>query len=315
MEMLAARGSIRYDPPMSKQRALTDAAMEPRSGLESAPGPLSMPRRRGQLASLRAISIRCVITQPQSFCAWHTHPFDELCLTTDDSSLTGKAGKLLVTPRNSLLHYAPEESHGYWNDSRQRPRFWVVHFSADHELHSALPALREPAPVKRVWRLTLPQAETFKWLFMRISAEHSQPEGSCAVAESAWLRLLLVNVQRWAAGAFSPPVAPTAVRPDVLKLWQMIQDCAGRPSEFKARIRTFASYNSLRQDFTAAFGCSPSQMALRTRIQIAKHLLLESPISIKQIAEELGYVRQHEFTRAFHRETGFSPTAWRENPC
>jgi two-component system response regulator YesN len=55
-------------------------------------------------------------------------------------------------------------------------------------------------------------------------------------------------------------------------------------------------------------------MALRTRIQIAKNLLLESPLSIKQIAEELGYVRQHEFTRAFHRESGQSPTSWRENP-
>jgi transcriptional regulator GlxA family with amidase domain len=55
-------------------------------------------------------------------------------------------------------------------------------------------------------------------------------------------------------------------------------------------------------------------MALRTRIQIAKHLLLKSPISIKQIADELGYVRQHEFSRAFHRETGASPRTWRENP-
>lgn len=293
---------------------MTDPASKLRPELESPPGPLVAPRRRGQLASLRAISLRCVTTRPQSFCPWHAHPFHELCLNTDDASLTGKAGKLLPTPRNSLMHYAPGEAHGYWNDSRQRPRFWVVHFTVDRELQSALPVLRELVPAKRVWGLTLPQVETFKWLFMRISAEHSQPEGSCAVAESAWLRLLLVNLQRWASGAFSPPVAPTAVRADVLKLWQMIQDCAGRPSEFKERLRDFANYNSLRQDFTAAFGCSPSQMALRTRIQIARHLLLESPISIKQIAAELGYVRQHEFTRAFHRETGLSPTAWRENP-
>ena len=263
---------------------------------------------------MRAISLRCVTTQPRSYCAWHAHPFDELCLATDGGSLTGKADRLLATAGNSLLHYVPQESHGYWNNAVQRPRFWVVHFTVDRELQSALPALRELTPEKRMWRLTLPQVETFKWLFMRISAEHSQPEESCAVAESAWLRLLLVNVQRWATGSFSPPVAPEVVRPDVLKLWQMIQDCAGRPSEFKARIRAFSNYNTLRQDFTAAFGCSPSQMALRTRIQIARYLLLESPISIKQIAEELGYVRQHEFTRAFHRETGFSPTAWRENP-
>jgi hypothetical protein len=282
--------------------------------LESAPGPLVVPRRRDQWAALRAFSLRCVTTQPRSFCAWHSHPFDELCLATDDSSLTGKADKLMETGADSHLHYAPRESHGYWNNAAQRPRFWVVHFAADRDLLSALPALREAAPEKRVWRLNRPQVETFKWLFMRISVEHSRAEGTGAVAESAWLRLMLVNVQRWAAGTFAPPVVPTAVRPDVIKLWQMIQDSAGHPSVFKARIRDFPSYNSLRQDFTAAFGCSPSQMALRTRIQMAKHLLLESPLSIKLIAEELGYVRQHEFTRAFHRETGLSPTAWRERP-
>jgi two-component system response regulator YesN len=55
-------------------------------------------------------------------------------------------------------------------------------------------------------------------------------------------------------------------------------------------------------------------MALRTRIQIAKNLLLETPLSIKEIAEELGYMRQHEFSRAFHRVTGRSPTVWRETP-
>jgi transcriptional regulator GlxA family with amidase domain len=156
--------------------------------------------------------------------------------------------------------------------------------------------------------------ETFKWLFMRLSAEHSQAAPACAVAESAWLRLLLVNVHRWAKGAFTPSAAQAAVRPDILKLWQMIQDCTGRPSDFKERIHEFPNYDSLRQAFANAFGCSPSQMALRTRIQIAKNLLLETPLSIKQIAEELGYARQHEFTRAFHRVTGCSPTAWRENP-
>jgi len=235
-------------------------------------------------------------------------------LAGDDSSLTGKADTLIPTAANSLVHYSPGESHGFWNNERQKPRFWVVHFMAGPELRSALAWMRQPAPEKRIWRLTMPQAETFKWLFMRISAEHSQPEPSCALAESAWLRLLLVNIQRWASGTFCPPVAPSSVRPDTLKLWQTIQDCAGRPSDFKQRIREFPNYNSLRQEFTSVFGCSPSRMALRTRIQVAKNLLLEAPLSIKQIAQELGYVRQHEFARAFHRMTGLSPTRWRENP-
>jgi quercetin dioxygenase-like cupin family protein len=283
-------------------------------GLERAPGPLSAPTARDRWASLRAISLRCVMTQPRAFCPWHAHPFDELCLATDDACLTGKAGRVLATEAGTLLHYPAGEEHAFWNDERQRPRFWVVHFTADAELTSALTLLRARPAGRRLWRLTRPQVETFKWLFMRLSAEHSQAEPGAALAESAWLRLLLVHVQRWVSGASAPPPTPSAVRPDLLALWQMIQDCAGRPGEFRERIRTFANYNSLRQEFTAAFGCSPSQLALRTRIQIAKNLLIETPLSIKQIAEELGYVRQHEFTRAFRRTTGRSPTRWRADP-
>ncbi len=284
------------------------------AGVESPPGPLVAPAQPDEWSQLRTISLRCVHTTPRSFCQWHKHPFEELCLSTDDTTLMGQAGQVIATPANTLLLYRAGEQHGFWNDERQRPCSWVVHFMADPQLLKALPSFREAEPARRRWRLTLPQVETFKWLFMRLSAEHSQEEPICAVAESAWLRLLLVNVHRWAIGAFSSPVAPTAVRPEILRLWQMIQECAGRPLDFKERIGEFPNYNSLRQEFTTTFGCSPTQMALRTRIQIAKHLLLESPLSIKQLAEELGYVRQHEFTRAFHRVTGCSPTAWRENP-
>lgn len=282
--------------------------------IESPPGPLEVPVRRDEWASLRAISLRCVHTEPRWFCPWHAHPFDELCLCTDDATRTGRAGRVGPTPADTLIHYRAGELHGYWNDHRQRPRFWVVHFVAEPQLLRALPDLGPASAGERRWRMMRPQAETFKWLFTRLSAEHSREEPGCALAESAWLRLLLVNVQRWAAGECAPPVLPSAVRPDVLRLWQMIQDCAGRPADFSARIREFPNYNSLRQEFTAAFGCSPSRMALRTRIQIARHLLIESPLSIKQIAEELGYERQHEFTRAFHRLTGCSPTAWRAHP-
>ena len=284
------------------------------SGFESPPGPLTAPVSRDEWAKLRTISLRCVHTAPRSFCQWHSHPFDELCLTTDGSTLTGQAGNLVPSAANTLFHYRAGEQHAYWNNERQQPRVWVVHFTMDAQLQAALPSFNEERPDLRRWMLTLPQAETFKWLFMRLSVEHSQQSPICAVAESAWIRLLLVNVHRWAWSEFTSSIAPSTARPDILRLWQMIQDSAGRPAEFARRIREFPNYNSVRQNFTAAFGISPSQMALRTRVQIAKNLLIETPLSIRQIAEELGYLRQHEFARAFHRVTGRAPSTWRESP-
>lgn len=286
----------------------------PDSGIESPPGPLTDPRDRDKWEKLRAISLRSVHTQPRAFCQWHSHPFDELCLTTDGTTLMGQGGKLAASAANTLFHYRSHEEHAFWNSERQQPRFWVVHFAWDADLKAALPTFGTADLRLRPCQLSLPQAEIFKWLFMKISVEHSGSSPSSAVAESCWLRLLLVNVDRWVRREPQTSVLPATGRSEVLRLWQIIQDTAGKPAEFGRRVREIRNYNSLRGEFTKAFGASPSQMALRTRIQIAKNLLLETPLSIKQIAGELGYARQHEFTRAFHRVTGGSPTAWREHP-
>jgi iron complex transport system substrate-binding protein len=49
-------------------------------------------------------------------------------------------------------------------------------------------------------------------------------------------------------------------------------------------------------------------------MQKAQHLLLDTALSVKQIAGHLGYDRQHEFALAFRRQIGLSPSAWRHNP-
>jgi AraC-like DNA-binding protein len=43
----------------------------------------------------------------------------------------------------------------------------------------------------------------------------------------------------------------------------------------------------------------------------AKELLRTSTLSVKEIAYELGYSRQHDLTRAFHKYSGTSPSEWK----
>jgi AraC-like DNA-binding protein len=43
----------------------------------------------------------------------------------------------------------------------------------------------------------------------------------------------------------------------------------------------------------------------------AKELLRSGTLSVKEIANELGYSRQHDLTRAFRKYSGTSPTEWR----
>ena len=78
------------------------------------------------------------------------------------------------------------------------------------------------------------------------------------------------------------------------------------------------AYDSLRHRFQKLFGLSPRGLLVRLRMERAKELLRTTNISVKQIAQELGYSKQHEFTRAFHRFSGMSPNKWKckaDVPC
>lgn len=185
-------------------------------------------------ARLRAISLRCVHTAPQNYCQWHSHPFDELSLTTDGTTLKGVAGELIPIEPNTLFHYRPGVQHGFWNDHRQRPRIWVVHFTLDSKLQAGLPTFGAIPSRLRPCRLTLPQVETFKWLFMRMSAEHSQREPSCALAEAAWLHLLLVNVHRWAEQKFTTSIAPEKGRPETRGSGRRFRRRRGAPQSLRS---------------------------------------------------------------------------------
>jgi AraC-like DNA-binding protein len=61
--------------------------------------------------------------------------------------------------------------------------------------------------------------------------------------------------------------------------------------------------DSLRHRFRKLFGISPQGMLIRLRMDRAKDLLRIGNLSVKEIAHELGYSRQHDLTRAFHKYT------------
>ncbi len=258
--------------------------------------------------------MHCRVAEPGASYPWHDHPFDEFTLVTEDSTLIGYAPGERPTQPNTLLLYHRGERHGAWNPSKQAPRYWVVHFTARAGLYRVADQLAENDPRRRVWQLTEDQVETFKWLFLQILNEQLQQRSHHLLAESAWLRLLLLTVQRWASGEAIPTMTRDEANPDLLNLWHLVNSSVGNPDEALRRIRAIPNYDSLRHAFKTAFGCSPRQMISRLRMQHAKNLLLESGLSVKEIAARCGYARQHEFARAFHEHVGIAPSQWRANP-
>jgi transcriptional regulator GlxA family with amidase domain len=135
------------------------------------------------------------------------------------------------------------------------------------------------------------------------------------MAERAWLLLLLTSLDRMVDRAGNGPRVSPVEDPALLRLWEWVQEGAVPSSEMPAALSdAIPGYEGLRHRFRRHFGISPREMLLRSRMSRARHLLLETGLSIKEIAAEVGYPRQHEFWRAFHKTTGVSPSRWRDNP-
>lgn len=71
------------------------------------------------------------------------------------------------------------------------------------------------------------------------------------------------------------------------------------------------SLSSLRQRFREKTGKSIHQYAIACRIAQARHLLQETSLPIKEVANELGYTDVYFFSRQFKQVTGVSPGMFR----
>jgi AraC-like DNA-binding protein len=72
------------------------------------------------------------------------------------------------------------------------------------------------------------------------------------------------------------------------------------------------SRSAFADRFTAAVGTPPKRYLTAWRLQLAKEKLREGRKPIAQVAYEVGYEAEAAFNRAFRREFGTPPAAWRK---
>jgi len=73
------------------------------------------------------------------------------------------------------------------------------------------------------------------------------------------------------------------------------------------------SRSALADRFTALLGKSPMQYLTQWRLTLAAHLLRTTRKSASVVALEVGYESEAAFNRAFRREFGAPPAAWRRS--
>ena len=71
------------------------------------------------------------------------------------------------------------------------------------------------------------------------------------------------------------------------------------------------SQSYLARAFRVRYGLTVPNYLLRRRIELARHLLTTSRLSIKQVAAEVGLADIQHFNKQFRRLTGVSPSAYR----
>lgn len=64
--------------------------------------------------------------------------------------------------------------------------------------------------------------------------------------------------------------------------------------------------------FAETLGISPMEYVRRSRLEAAKEMLLNTGLSVKEIAESIGYEDQSQLSRAFGQAEGISPIGYRK---
>jgi AraC-like DNA-binding protein len=73
------------------------------------------------------------------------------------------------------------------------------------------------------------------------------------------------------------------------------------------------SRSAFAERFTTTVGVPPMSYLTRWRMLLAGQRLRESSDTLAQVAEAVGYESEFSFSRAFARETGVAPGAWRKS--
>jgi hypothetical protein len=265
-------------------------------------------------ATVNPLEVSCRTVQPDDVIDWHAHWHDELCLILEGTPTVGHAGSKLLPEAGTLFLFKESEVHGVWNSGPAAARLWLLEFHMNSVTRTHFHDLFERSPETRILKLSAGQRQRFCSACQKLALEKEAAGFLNAFAASAWLTLQLIDVTRWLLA--NPEVGLANGRdeidPQCFELWQRIHRQVLQPSSPGPMLFGLnSSYDSLRHRFRKIFGISPQSMLIRLRMERAKDLLRNGGLSVKEIAQELGYSRQHDLSRAFHKYTGTSPSEWK----
>ncbi len=242
---------------------------------------------------------------------------DLLMLPHDDTHLMGSDLRLPAVPSDGLVQPAPPGgmmriAHGGGGDTT---RFVCGYLACDRRL--CRPVLDALPSILRVPVGSGPATVWLTSLLALGAQESSSPRAGSDTVLAKLAELLFVEAIRrhietmpaeqtgWLAGLRDRFVG---------KALGLLHERPEHPwtvDELGAKVGL--ARTTLTQRFTDLVGQPPIQYLTRWRLTVAAQRLRTDPASLSRIAGDIGYESQAAFNRAFKREFGIPPAAWRKS--
>ena len=217
---------------------------------------------------------------------------------------SGPSGELTLSG-NALLLVFPDVWHAYQPD---RATGWHNQW-VEVDAASVLPLLHRAGitsekPLKHVEATPL-LSQLFQEL---IDTSHAEAFGMEHMLSAQAHALFARTLALWHRD--TAPARHFAVVDRVRQ--SLVSDNVPALSVAEVSRRAGLSAPRLRVIFREATGLSPKQFQLKARMERAARLLAESPLSVGEIATQVGYDNIYHFSRQFKRAFGISPGHYRQ---
>lgn len=248
---------------------------------------------------------------PQSVFAEHTHDFCELVVVWRGNGLHVLNGRPYRITRGDLFYIRAEDCHSYAsvNDLVLQNIIWCPErFRLRIDWDELIP----DASAQRAWRLSSQGMS----LVRQVTAQLEQESARCdplsqSMAEALFLQLLLTlkrhrylpeqtDGQQAQGGALDKLI--TALAGSLSSAFELESFCAQQQ----------CSVRTLRQQFRQQTGMTVSQYLRQLRICHAQYLLRHTAMRVSEVAMQCGFEDSNYFSVVFTRETGVSPSQWRQ---
>jgi len=251
---------------------------------------------------------------PQNVFAEHSHEFWELVLVWRGNGLHVLNDRPYRITRGDLFYIRAEDRHSYASVNDlvlQNVIYCPERLRLNLDWHSLIPGLNG-GPFQPWWRLSSAGMTQARAIISQLEQEsHKQDALSATLAETLFAQLAItLKRARYATDTASPD------EPEALldKLITALARSLEKPfvlEPFCARHQ--CSERTLRQQFRTQTGMTINQYLRQLRICHAQYLLRHSDLFISEIAMRCGFEDSNYFSVVFTRETGMTPSQWRQS--